>query len=126
MYGALVIRERDNDGDYQDLPQEHTMLIADWWKQPYSDLFTLQHTVLETYYPSSVGDLPQPGDKYDITVSYDSAEAGPVPYFSSLINGKGRNEGVELNRVVLSTFNVNSGQRYRFRVVGAQSIYPCR
>ena len=126
MYGALVIREWENSNDYEDLPQEHTVVVADWWKQPYSDLFTLQHTVLEIYYPSSVGDLPQPGDKYDTTVSYDQAEAGPVPYFSSLINGKGRHESVDLSRVILSTFRVNSGQKYRFRVVGAQSIYICR
>ena len=127
LYGALVIRERDNSGaNYQDLPREHTLVLADWWKQPYADLFTLQHTVLETYYPSSVGDLPQPGDKYDITVSYDTAEAGPVPYFSNLINGKGRYEGLQLSRSVLSEFDVDSGERYRFRVVGAQSIFQCR
>ena len=126
MYGALVIRELKNTTDYNDLPQEHTLVIADWWKQPYSDLFTLQHTVLEIYYPSSIGDLPNPDDKYVTTVSYDHAEAGPVPYFSGLINGKGRYEEVELNKVVLSVFNVSGGQKYRFRVVGAQSIYPRR
>ena len=81
-------------------------MLADWWKQSYSDLFALQHTILETYYPSNVGDLPQPGDKYDITVSYDQAEAGPVPFFSSLIN-------------------VKSDEKYRFRVAGAQTIFPC-
>ena len=127
LYGALIIQELDNsDADYKDFPQEHTLLLADWWKQPYSDLFTLQHTVLETYYPSNLGELPQPGDKYDITGSYDQAEAGPVPYFSSLINGKGYYEGVQLGRTVLSDFNVTKGERYRFRVVGAQSIFPYR
>ena len=39
--------------DYLDLPQEHTMLVADWWKQPYSDLFTLQHTVLHGLRPTT-------------------------------------------------------------------------
>ena len=127
LYGALIIRELNNDkADYKDLPQEHTLVLADWWKQPYSDLFALQHTILETYYPSNVGDLPQPGDKYDITVSYDQAEAGPVPFFSSLINGRGRYEGVQLNRTVLSSFNVKSDEKYRFRVVGAQTIFPYR
>ena len=127
LYGALVIREFDNtDADYWDFPQEHTLLLTDWWKQPYSDLFTLQHTVLETYYPSNVGDLPQPGDKYDITVSYDQGEAGPVPYFSSLINGKGYYDRMQLRRTVLSRFDVIRGERYRFRVVGAQSIFPYR
>ena len=124
---ALIIRERDNSGaNYQDLPQEHTLMLADGWNHPYCDLYTLQHTVLETYYPSSVRGLPQPGDKYDITVSYDTAVMGPVPYFSSLINGKGRYEGVQMSRSVLSEFDVVSGERYRFRVVGAQGIFPCR
>ena len=127
LYGALIICELSNSGaDYRDLPQEHTLVLADWWKQPYSDLFALQHTILETYYPPNVGDLPQPGDKYDITVSYDQAEAGPVPYFSSLINGRGRYEGVQLTRTVLNSFNVTSGEKYRFRVVGAQTIFPYR
>ena len=127
LYGALIIRELDNSGaDYQDLPQEHTLIVADWWHQPYADLFTLQHTVLETYYPSNVGDLPKPGDKYEITGSYDQAEAGPVPYFSSLINGKGQQEAVPLERTILSSFSVTKGQKYRFRVLGAQSIFAFR
>ena len=127
LYGALIIRELDNNGaNYKDLPQEHTIVLADWWNQPYSDLFTLQHTVLETYYPSKVGALPQPDDKYDITGSYDQAEAGPVPFFSSLINGKGYHKEVELKRTVLSRFNVMSNEQYRFRVVGAQSIFLYR
>lgn len=127
LYGALIIRELDNDDtNYRDLPKEHTILLTDWWNQPYSDLFTLQHTVLETYYPSNVGEVPRPDDIYEITGSYDQAEAGPVPYFSSLINGKGHYEGLPLTQTVLSTFNVTSRQQYRFRVVGAQTIFLYR
>ena len=127
LYGALIIRELDTDeASYQDLPQQHTLLLADWWNQPYSDLFTLQHTVLETYYPSRVGILPQSSDVYEITGSYDQAEAGPVPYFSSLISGKGFYESVELSSTVLSSYNVMSNVKYRFRAVGAQSIFPYR
>ena len=127
LFGALIIRELDNDdANYRDLPQEHTIVLTDWWNQPYSDLFTLQHTVLETYYPTNVGDVPRPEDRYEITGSYDQAEAGPVPYFSSLINGKGHYEGLPFAKTVLSRFDVTSEQRYRFRVVGAQSIFPYR
>ena len=126
LYGAIIIRERDNTADYLDLPAEHTLVVSDWWKQPYTDLFILQHTVLESYYPTSVGDLPIPGNKYDITVSYDRAESGPVPYYSGLVNGRGRYQDVDFRQSVLTRFNVTAGQKYRFRVVGAQGIYITR
>ena len=126
LQGAVIIRERNNSADYLDLPAEHTLVVSDWWKQPYSDIFAVQHTVLETYYPASVGDLPSLGDRYNTTLSYDSAESGAVPYYSGLINGHGRHHNVEFQQSVLSSFNVTAGQKYRFRVVGAQAIFIAR
>ena len=82
--------------------------------------------MLESYYPTSVGDLPIPGNKYDITVSYDRAESGPVPYYSGLVNGRGRYQDVDFRQSALTHFNVTAGQKYRFRVVGAQGIYITR
>ncbi len=55
------------------------------------------------------------------TRSADGVEVGPIPYWSGLINGKGRfNDSIV---TPLSVFNVSSSSIYRFRVIGAQSLY---
>ena len=65
--------------------------------------------------------------RYERTVSSDGVEVGPVPYWSGLINGRGRHAlpDTEVNRrqTRLSIFNVDPGNLYRFRLIGAQSLY---
>lgn len=55
------------------------------------------------------------------TTSTDGIEVGPVPYWSGLINGRGRYNATDLG--VLSVFNVGLSVSYRFRIIGAQSLY---
>ena len=45
---------------------------------------------------------------------------GPVPYWSGLINGRGRYNATELG--LLSVFNVGLSVSYCFRIIGAQSL----
>uniref|UniRef100_A0A1X7UI57 Plastocyanin-like domain-containing protein n=1 Tax=Amphimedon queenslandica TaxID=400682 RepID=A0A1X7UI57_AMPQE len=61
-----------------------------------------------------------------MATSSDGVEIGPVPYWSGLINGKGKNFGVKYENSKLSDFKVNYGQTYRFRLIGAQSLYAYR
>ena len=70
--------------------------------------------------------MPTPEDyqtRYLPTSSYDNGDVGPVPYYSGLINGKGRHSSVSYNKTRLSVFTVQTGNRYRFQLVGAQGLY---
>ena len=58
------------------------------------------------------------------TCSPDGTEVGPVSYWSGLINGLGRHRNVSYtNKTRLSTFTVEPNKRYRFRLIGAQSLF---
>ena len=63
------------------------------------------------------------------TYSVDGAEVGPVTYWSGLINGRGVHR-VLLNdqfaRTRLTSFTVRAYDTYRFRIIGAQSLYAFR
>ena len=63
---------------------------------------------------------------YENTCSADGAEVGPIPYWSGIINGKGRRKSVDFTNTLLSSFNVGSGDTYRFRLIGAQGNYAYR
>lgn len=129
MFGGLIILEEEKapDSDYVDLPEQHTLLFQDWWQQPFSDVFSLQHATGEMFYPSVFGELPRsPEDAYEATKAPDDTEIGQVPFFSGLINGKGRNADVPFNRSILSVFEVEDNQKYRFRAIGSQTIYAVK
>ena len=124
IQGALVILGRDVDASYLDLPERHTINLQDWFAQPFMDVFTTQHSVEETFYPRDVGELPVPNrDVYTPTLLPDGSTHGIIPYFSGLINGKGRHRDVPYSKSILATFRVDYGRRYRFRMVGEQSLF---
>ena len=124
LEGTLVVQEKKAGQTYNDLPEQHTINLLDWWPRPFIDVITLQQSVQEVYYPSSVGDLPSPLiDQYTASILPDGTDHGIIPYYSGLINGKGRHRDVPYSKSRLSTFRVNYGQSYRFRLVGAQMLY---
>ena len=124
LEGTLIVQEKAAGQTYNDLPEQHTINLLDWWPRPFIDVFTLQNSVQEVYYPSSVGDLPSPLiDQYTASILPDGTDHGIIPYYSGLINGKGRYRDVPYSKSRLSTFRVNYGQSYRFRLVGAQMLY---
>ena len=114
LFGALIVKEqetqivdfrnelqrREYDANFKDMPDQHTLTFLDW-----------QHE-----------DKP---DKMD-TFSPDGAEVSPFVYWSGIINGKGRHEDVPYTETRLSIFNVSSDNTYRFRLIGAQSIFAYR
>ena len=125
LLGALIIREKDNgDADYLDQPEKHTIVLQDWWRQPFLSMFALQHSIFEMFYPQDVSELPQlPRDTFEGSIGPDETDLSSIPFFSGLINGMGRHRNVPLTRSRLATFVVEPGQRYRFRLVGGQSVY---
>ena len=49
-----------------------------------------------------------------------------MSYWSGLINGLGRHRNVSYSKTLLSTFVVQSNSSYRFRLIGAQSLFAYR
>ena len=133
FYGALVVKEnksRLNDirtelkAEFQDRPDQHTITLLDWQVEASLDLFTQNQAGLGFYPGKPHGEVPTPSDQqYSATRSFDNGGAGPIPYFSGIINGKGRHVDVPYNKTRLSIFTVKCGELYRFRLVGAQALY---
>ena len=140
LFGALIVREKPNYFSntvvteikkklhlepYQsvyDLPQSHTFTLLDWQREDSLDLFVQIHSSLRFHLNDRIDQVPTTRDfLYNPTVSQDKIEIGPVPYWTGLINGRGRNNS--FTYAPLTVFNVLREAAYRFRVIGAQSLY---
>ena len=140
LFGALIVREKQNYFSntvvpeikdklhvepYQsvyDLPHNHTLTLLDWQREDSLDLFVQIHGSLRFHLNDRIDKVPTTRDTlYDPTVSLDTIEIGPVPYWTGLINGRGRNDSSTY--APLTVFNVLREAAYRFRVIGAQSLY---
>ena len=143
LFGALIVKERGStmrnnllsqltDFDitsYSDNPAQHTLTLLDWQKSSSLDLFTQIHSSIRYFNIDRASKLQ--GKRATGTSSTDGAFIGPVPYWSGLINGRGRHNGdgdenVDYINSVLSEFKVTAGNTYRFRLIGAQSLYAYR
>ena len=136
FYGALIVKESlrrrrqirkrlpKKYRNFTDLPDHHTLTLLDWQHEASLDLFTQIHADLGFYPDKPPGEVPTPNDTpYQGTRSFDNGGAGPVPYFSGIVNGKGRHVDVPYHKTRLSIFTVECGKIYRFRLIGAQSLY---
>ena len=136
LFGGLVVRERSDMqekvtealGTFLDLPDEHTLTLLDWQRESSLSLFVQIHSTLGFYPNKPLGDVPNAASERELysprTVSSDNIEVGPVPYWSGLINGRGRYDSNTYS--ILSVFNATQGTSYRFRLIGAQSLYAYR
>ena len=137
FYASLVVLEREDRiaeikqllsshgvGDFEDLPSEHTINLIDWQKEPSIDLVTQLNAGLGVYPDLPIGQVPTDEDQpASATSSYDRGGASAHPYFSGLINGKGRHSDVPYVKTRLAVINVEGGKQYRFRLVGAQGAF---
>ena len=136
LFGAFIVREKKIPQDIsdimdEDLPGNHTLSLLDWQREASLDLFVQIHSSLGYYHyesNSQVDKVPTrpPDTLYENTCSVDRAEVGPVPYWSGLINGKGKHKDLKFFQTRISSFNVASGKTYRFRLIGAQGTYAYR
>uniref|UniRef100_A0A1X7TUL5 Laccase n=1 Tax=Amphimedon queenslandica TaxID=400682 RepID=A0A1X7TUL5_AMPQE len=138
LFGALIVKERSNtqrnnllskltDFDitgYNDYPAQHTLTLLDWQKSSSLDLFTQIHSGIMYFDIDKASELQ--GNEATGTTSSDGADIGPVRYWSGLINGRGKHNGINYINSRLSEFNVIAGNTYRFRLIGAQSLYAYR
>ena len=129
LFGALIVREKNIDrvieklGSFKDLPNQHTLTLLDFQREASLSLFTIIHPALGFYPDKPVGKVPKQSDALYTprTNGTDGVEVGPIPYWSGLINGKGRYNSSTYS--LLSEFPVEEGKTYRFRLIGAQSLY---
>ncbi|PFX15860.1 Laccase-5 [Stylophora pistillata] len=133
LYGALIVKENKKrlkqiqtelNINFKDKPHRHTLTLLDWQLEASFDLFTQAQGHLGFYPDKPLGEVPTPDDpKYKGTRSFDNGGTGPIPYFSGIINGKGRHDDVKYKKTRLRIFTVRSGETYRFRLIGAQGLY---
>ena len=127
MYGALIISDTIPGNLYDlDYPDQHTFILMDWQREASIDLFYTAGGGLRYWKKSSNDTYIQ----YTNTRASDGTTVGPIPFWSGIINDKGRHydesgqTNIRPNR--LNYFNVSQGNRYRFRLIGAQALYAFR
>ena len=137
FFGALIVKERPYQlkkietqlnihgvRTFIDNPAEHSITLLDWNHEASLDTFSQLNAGLGFYKNVPVGEVPSDNEmRYESTRSIERAEVGPVPFYSGLVNGKGRHNDVPYSKTRLSEFRVQKGNRYRFRLIGAQGLY---
>ena len=128
LYGALIVKDKYPGGIYNfDLPKDHTLLLMDWQKEPSIDLFYQIRRSLKfsktDYDCTSHGTRLSWDQLYSEPKSIDGTQVAPFPFWSGIINDKGRHfNSATHNGAELNVFNVKYGFKYRFRLIGAQAL----
>ena len=135
LFGALIVREDNKPNILEgvnDQPQSHTLTLLDWQKTSSIDLFAQIHAGIRFFNQEEPPVPPAPTPtpirllRQPRTCSPDGTEVGPVTYWSGLINGRGRHRDIDYTMTNLSVFTVEPSSRYRFRLIGAQSLFAYR
>jgi len=128
LYGAFIIKDTIPDLYDFDYPDQHTLIFMDWQRDASINQFYPEANAME-YFKESVNFDP-PFQLYNDTRSSDETQVGFAPFWSAIINDKGRHfdeQGfTNIRPESLNYFRVTQGQRYRFRLIGAQGVYPFR
>ena len=128
LLGALIVKELTTDSRYTiDLPDQHTLILTDWFLEASIDVYQQIHSRAR-FWKEVKTDFITEYTVFASTLAADGTLIGYAPFWSATINGKGRhyNENGEANFAEVSYFNVVPNQRYRFRLIGTQSIYALR
>ena len=133
LLGALIIREADailNNaqkelGKFEDFPDQHTLLLQDFFKSNYLDYRLKIHSGVYLYNSNQSPD-PSYTPAPHFTYAADGSGIGGIPFWSALINGRGRYPGLSYSKTRLSVFTVSPSHTYRFRIIGASTRYPFR
>lgn len=133
LYGGLIIRETEEVmnvaqeayGPFTDLPHLHTLTFLDYQAIDTYQLYLLIHQNTEEY---NTDRSPNPAHYKTTSFSHslDGAEVGIAPYWSGVINGRGRHSNTTYNKTRLSIFTVSPSSVYRLRLIGVQNFHPYR
>ena len=129
MYAAMVVRgpalnsselipEENGNANIIDEPGIFTITLTDWSDMSALDVFFRARVMGFTPATTPLERLTMQGVLSGIvrTVRADGSDTGPVPFFSGLINGRGRYRDTI---TPLTVFEVQGGTYILFRVVGA-------
>ena len=95
-----------------DDPAQHTITLLDWQRESSLDLFVQIHSAIGYYKYTDADQVPTRNDEpYIPTCSVDGAEIGPIPYWSGIVNGLGKNKDVTFGKSRIKTFYVERGNR---------------
>ena len=134
LFGGLVVLERQSlgtilgDSKYDAVIErpagEYTLTLIDWQRKEEATVLVLNG--LEFYPELPLGVVPTDQDTAFPANKYfaDGAFIGLFPFWSGLINGRGRKESSTLTP--LSIFSVERNSIYHFRLVGSISIFALR
>ena len=140
LFGALTVRELPAKESqirnalsqalrqYRDLPAEHTLVLSDWFREDAMEAYSLLESN-SWFYEQSGLEPPGPDAHAEgFTIGPDGKEAGNYPFWSALINGKGKHPDntYPYLKSRLSVFSVDPGQVYRFRLIGSINNYAFR
>ena len=130
LFGALIVKEKKIPPLLEnviDTPGSHSITLLDWAREASLDLFVRLHPSIRFFEEIEYGEVPKTGAMpYSSTCSVDGAEVGPVPYWSGIAQGLGKHKSVDFANARLKSFTVERGNTYRFRLIGAQSLYAYR
>ena len=141
LFGALIIRESMESialinfnlgtnfmiGNYIDTPGQHSLTLTDWYREEGDVVYHNDNSEIGFFPLIPLGQVPIPLDAaFEDTRTFDNSDISPVPFYSGLINGYGRHEGVPYVQTRLSVFTVEMGNLYRFRLIGSMGILPYR
>ncbi|XP_059140775.1 uncharacterized protein LOC131928704 [Physella acuta] len=106
LFGAFIIRAKVVTRD-----PEFVMILQDWnhFMDGDTAYFKMQYGVFED------------GNRVAPSTSFDGGKFSMFKIHSVLVNGKGRFNGT---KAPLAVFEVDTHQKYRFRVIGAANNYP--
>ena len=145
-FGSLIVRENSDRSEsvksllssqygvdnFIDNPDVHTIIVNDWSDRSGIDNFLIQTGMFGDLSDTPLGMLPvatqtshhhskQTHNQTGHSTDTSTAAHNHIPFHSSLINGLGRHHSVPFIQSRLSEFSVESGNRYRFRLIGAQA-----
>ena len=147
LFGALIIKEsperiqnlQSHVGAFVDDPASHTINLLEWNRETMIDINNNIFGELPFFPSKTIGAVPLPEGQVPMGVTdpyedWDEEDSrGPeglrntdVPFWSGVINGKGRHFDVPYNRSRLEVFSVNVGNSYRFRLIGSQGLYSLK
>ena len=140
LFGALIVREGKSKEtrirntlssvlwQYRDLPAEHTIIIADWFREDAMAAYSLLESNSWFYEHTGANPPGRDDEPEEFTIGPDGKEAGNYPFWSALINGKGKHPDntYPYLKSRLAVFNVDPGQSYRFRLIGSINNYAFR
>ena len=148
LFGALIIKEsteriqtlQNRVGRFIDDPARYTINLHEWNQETMLDLYNNIKGELPFYLEKPIGEVPLPTEQQvamgvaepyeawdeDFSRGPDGLTNGDLPFWSGLINGKGRHSDVPYNQSRLEIFTVDEGNSYRFRLIGSQGLYGLR